>query len=140
MPRHPSQASWTQFLKMPTDELWNNVSIRIRSRLCDCRDFCGIFAAAVRWGFCAIFTCACLCLHGVHSVLASLVGASGWTLGILRLFRAFFPGLARHLCLRQGAGRAGWLRVFPATKQNPSPAQRQYPVKSTRDRPQTVRQ
>jgi hypothetical protein len=39
MQRHPSQASWTQFLKMPTDELWNNVSIRVRSRLCDCRNF-----------------------------------------------------------------------------------------------------
>ena len=25
MPRHPSQASWTQFLKMRTDELWNNL-------------------------------------------------------------------------------------------------------------------
>ena len=44
MQRHPSQASWTQFLKMPTDELWNNVSIRVRSRLCDCRDFCGFLA------------------------------------------------------------------------------------------------
>src|SRR5512145_1808824 len=27
MPRHPSQASWPQFLKMPTDELWDNVNI-----------------------------------------------------------------------------------------------------------------
>jgi hypothetical protein len=27
---------------MPTDELWNNVSIRVRSRLFDCREFCGI--------------------------------------------------------------------------------------------------
>ncbi len=29
MLQHPSQASWTQFLKLPTDELWNNVSILV---------------------------------------------------------------------------------------------------------------
>ena len=32
-----------EFLKMPTDEFWNNVSIRVRSQLCNCRDFFGIF-------------------------------------------------------------------------------------------------
>jgi hypothetical protein len=38
-----------------------------------------------------------------------------WTLGILRHFRIFFPGLS---------ARTGWFRVFPAPEQNPIPPRR----------------
>ena len=46
------------------------------------------------------------------------------TAGSLRDLGAFFPGQS---------ARTGWLRVFPAPKQNPRPPTRGYPVKNTRD-------